>query len=390
MKELKARFTGNSVFDGDCFTRRQVALGGAACALSLASASASLVTLGRDVALADPSDDKKAEAQAALAKLDDLQVKLDIAAADYGEAQMSLISAQQALDEAVAEVAATQERISAIQLRLGDRARAMYRTGSASFIDMLLGSASFKEFISNWEILSDLNDGDAELVGEMKALKTQLSEEEKACKIQRELAQAAQDAAAQAAQDAQLMVNEMSATYERLNSEAQELLAQEEAAREAQRQREAAEVESAASESSDSSSSSSGSSSSASGIPSQPPRPNTNVNNDKPQSVPGELVIARAEGEIGKPYVWGACGPDSFDCSGLVSYCLCGEYGKRLGTTYTFYYWTRVTAPQPGDICVNWTHCGIYVGDGQMIHAPNSRKKIQVGSVHPGMIYVRY
>lgn len=383
-----------------CMTRRH-AVATAACALSAVCVSS--VPGMAQMAYAAPSDDKLAQARQALSKLDELQIKLDIAAADYGEAQMALESAQAALEEATARVAAIQERVLAVQARLGQRARSMYRTGSASIIDMLLGSTSFKDLVTKWEILSDLNEDDAQLIEETKELRQQLADEEKACEIQRNLAEEAESAAAQAASDAQLMVDEMSDTYNRLNSEAQELLVQEEAAREEQRRQEAlaAAANSDAEGSSDSSSGSSpsgssgssnstGSSSSSSSIPSSPPRPNANINNDKPQSVQGDLVIARAQGEIGKPYVWGACGPDSFDCSGLVSYCLCGQYGKRLGTTYTFYYWTRVTDPIPGDICVSWTHCGIYIGGGQMIHAPNKRKKVQVGSVQSSMIYVRY
>lgn len=397
---LRSRVCDRGGLERAGITRRQAVAVGAACACACVATCASALPFASSRAFAAPSDDKLAEARAALAELDELQVKLDAAAADYGEAQMALIGAEEALATAAAKVAATQERISEVQLRLGQRARSMYRTGSASLIDMLLGATSFKQLVTNWEILSDLNDSDAELVRETKELKVQLAEEEKACEVQRNLAQEAESAAAQAAADAQLMVDEMSATYDRLNSEAQELLAQEEAAREEQLRQEAIAAAAASSASGDSASSSSsgspssgsssGSSSSSGSTSDGPPRPNTNINNDKAQSVQAELVLARAQGEIGKPYVWGACGPDSFDCSGLVSYCLCGTYGVRLGTTYTFYYWTRVTDPKPGDICVSWTHCGIYIGGGQMIHAPNKRKPVQVGSVQSSMIYVRY
>lgn len=101
-------------------------------------------------------------------------------------------------------------------------------------------------------------------------------------------------------------------------------------------------------------------------------------------------AVARAYGEIGKPYVWGACGPSSFDCSGLVGYCLTGRYGHRIGTTETFMTWPRVDVPQPGDVCTNSHHCGIYIGNGQMIHAPHTGDFVKIGPVQPSMIYVRY
>ena len=102
----------------------------------------------------------------------------------------------------------------------------------------------------------------------------------------------------------------------------------------------------------------------------------------------GGSIVSRAYSQLGKPYVWGAYGPNSFDCSGFVSYCLTGSY-TRLGTTLTFMGWTRVSNPQPGDVVTTATHCGIYIGNGQMIHAPHTGDVVKVGPVQSGMIYVR-
>ena len=91
-------------------------------------------------------------------------------------------------------------------------------------------------------------------------------------------------------------------------------------------------------------------------------------------------------------YKWGATGPSSFDCSGLVSYALTGSY-SRIGTTATFMGWSRVSNPQPGDVCVvhnsSRQHCGIYIGNGQMIHAPRTGDVVKVGPVQSGMVFVR-
>lgn len=102
-----------------------------------------------------------------------------------------------------------------------------------------------------------------------------------------------------------------------------------------------------------------------------------------------EDIINRAYSQLGKPYSWGACGPRSFDCSGFVSYCVSGEY-KRLGTTNTFMSWARTEEPQPGDICTTYNHCGIYIGNNQMIHAPHSGDVVKISPVQSGMIFVHY
>ena len=103
----------------------------------------------------------------------------------------------------------------------------------------------------------------------------------------------------------------------------------------------------------------------------------------------GNAIVDRAYSQLGAAYEWGACRPGAFDCSGFVSYCLTGSY-TRLGTTYTFLGWPQVSDPQPGDVCVNADHCGIYIGGGQMIHAATEGVGVIIGPVQSGMIYVRY
>lgn len=100
-----------------------------------------------------------------------------------------------------------------------------------------------------------------------------------------------------------------------------------------------------------------------------------------------KAAIERAHAEIGKPYAWGAVGPSSYDCSGLVSYCLTGKH-VRLGTTGTFMGWSTSQKREPGDVVVNSHHTGLYIGDGKMIHAPRAGKTVEISGVHSGMKYV--
>lgn len=106
-------------------------------------------------------------------------------------------------------------------------------------------------------------------------------------------------------------------------------------------------------------------------------------------TVVGGTVVSRAQSALGKPYVWGAAGPDGFDCSGLVSFALTGRYVHSWSTS-NIVTWTRVSNPQPGDICIKPGHCGVYIGGGQMIHAPQTGDVVKVAPVQSGMWYVRY
>jgi Na+-transporting methylmalonyl-CoA/oxaloacetate decarboxylase gamma subunit len=99
-----------------------------------------------------------------------------------------------------------------------------------------------------------------------------------------------------------------------------------------------------------------------------------------------QTVVDTAQSKIGDPYVWGATGPDSFDCSGLVYYCY-QQAGITLTGRTTYVYWTYPTDPTPqvGDICTSYEHCGIYIGNGQMIHAPEPGENVKIGPVQAGM-----
>jgi len=90
-------------------------------------------------------------------------------------------------------------------------------------------------------------------------------------------------------------------------------------------------------------------------------------------------ILAEAEKYIGYPYVWGGYSPStSFDCSGFVSWVInhSGWAVGRLGATSLYNICTPVSTPRPGDLVffvgtydtAGCSHCGIYVGDGIMLH----------------------
>ena len=91
-------------------------------------------------------------------------------------------------------------------------------------------------------------------------------------------------------------------------------------------------------------------------------------------------ILGEAEKYLGYPYVWGGSSPaTSFDCSGFVSWVInhSGWDVGRLGAQGLYNICTPTSAPRPGDLVFfegtydtsGVSHCGIYVGDGMMIHA---------------------
>lgn len=369
--------------------------------VALNAAFAAILAVGLSVpaasAFAAPSDDKEAEAQAALQKLNQYQSELDQASANYEAAHQEQIDAQNRVDEAQKQIEEKTAQIEKDQQRLSDRARDMYRSGDTNFLDVILGASSFEQFATTWNMLETLNGNDAELVSETKTAREDLQAAKQEAEEQAKVASDKAEEAKSVAEAADQKASEMQQTYNSLSAEAQELISQERAAQEAQQQAAAAAAEQNGTAGNDAATTitnnnrnnTTSNNSSSSSNSNKNNASSSATNNSKPQSVSGNSVVNRAYSQLGKPYQWAAVGPNSFDCSGLVSYCLTGSY-SRLGTTGTFMGWTRVSSPQPGDICVNSHHCGIYIGGGQMIHAPRTGDVVKVSSVHSGMIYVRY
>lgn len=323
--------------------------------------------------------DPKADAQRALGELNSMQEELDAASNFYYETQVQLEEAQKRVKEAEAQIAEANAKIESCQTQLGERARAMYRSGSTSFLDVFLGATTFKEFANNWEILDSLNEKDAALVEETKQARAQVEAAKAEAEAQAKVAEEQAAEAKRIKEQAEATQAQIMSVYASLSAEAIAAMSDEEAAQ-ALADQEAA-IKAIQSGSNTSSYSTY--------------RPNTPINNNKKQTVDADTVIARAKSKLGKPYVWGATGPDSFDCSGLVGYALTGST-KRIATTQGIGMWTRVSNPKPGDICVyhdyssSKGHTGIYIGNGQMIHAPHTGDVVKIGAVQPRMWYVRY
>lgn len=210
-----------------------------ACVLALALAVA--LACAPPSALAVTSQEKQAEADALFQRIDALQTDLNAANESYEEALGKHDAALKAMEEAQERIDAAEARIDELQVRLGDRAVTLYKTGgSSSLLDVVLGSATFEEFLTAWDMLERIADQDAELVQETKDVRAeaQAAHDEHAVQEQ---------AAADEMQKASDLMAEIEATQTSLRAEADkitvevaELQAQEELEAEAARQAAAA------------------------------------------------------------------------------------------------------------------------------------------------------
>ena len=373
--------------------------------------------------LAAPSvDDLKKEKAAKQSEVSSLQSQLTTLMGKVNTLESELIQTGEDITKAQGDLEVAQEKEKEQYAAMKKRIKYMYEAGNDSAFETLVTSEDFTDLLSKAEYVQNVHSYDRKQLQEYVETKQQISDlKDSLEKDQKEL-ESKQVEYEKQGDNLNNLITSKSAEVANLDSEIQAAAeaaareaaeraareAAEKAAKEAERQQAAASNNNAASTSNRNNTTSnrnnttssstaasnrnnttsSGSSSSSSASAATKPSNSSSSTTTSGTNANGGSIVSRAYSQLGKPYVWGACGPNSFDCSGFVSYCLTGSY-SRLGTTLTFMGWTRVSNPQPGDVVTTATHCGIYIGNGQMIHAPHTGDVVKVGPVQSGMIYVR-
>lgn len=359
--------------------------------------------------LAAPSvDDLKKEKAAKQSEVSSLQSQLTTLMGKVNTLESELIQTGEDITKAQGDLEVAQEKEKEQYAAMKKRIKYMYEAGNDSAFETLVTSEDFTDLLSKAEYVQNVHSYDRKQLQEYVETKQQISDlKDSLEKDQKEL-ESKQVEYEKQGDNLNNLITSKSAEVANLDSEIQAAAeaaareaaeraareAAEKAAKEAERQQAAASNNNAASTSnrnnttSNRNNTTSSSSSSSSASAATKPSNSSSSATTSGTNANGGSIVSRAYSQLGKPYVWGACGPNSFDCSGFVSYCLTGSY-TRLGTTLTFMGWTRVSNPQPGDVVTTATHCGIYIGNGQMIHAPHTGDVVKVGPVQSGMIYVR-
>ena len=360
--------------------------------------------------LAAPSvDDLKKEKAAKQNEVSSLQSQLTTLMGKVNTLESELIQTGEDITKAQSDLVVAQKKEKEQYAAMKKRIKYMYEAGNDSAFETLVTSDDFTDLLSKAEYVQNVHSYDRKQLQEYVETKQQISDlKDSLEKDQKEL-ESKQVEYEKQGDNLNNLITSKSSEVANLDSEIQaareaaERAAREAAAKEAERQQAAASNHNAAStsnrnnttsnrnnttSSSTATSNRNNTTSSSSASVATKPSNSSSSTTTSGTNANGGSIVSRAYSQLGKPYVWGACGPNSFDCSGFVSYCLTGSY-TRLGTTLTFMGWTRVSNPQPGDVVTTATHCGIYIGNGQMIHAPHTGDVVKVGPVQSGMIYVR-
>ena len=370
--------------------------------------------------LAAPSvDDLKKEKASKQNEVSSLQSQLTTLMGKVNTLESELIQTGEDITKAQSDLVVAQKKEKEQYAAMKKRIKYMYEAGNDSAFETLVTSDDFTDLLSKAEYVQNVHSYDRKQLQEYVETKQQISDlKDSLEKDQKEL-ESKQAEYEKQGDNLNNLITSKSAEVANLDSEIQAAAeaaakeaaeraakeAAEKAAKEAAKKQQASAANNSTSSNRNNSTTSNNTTSNKNNTsnttrPSRPSGNNTSSSTTKPSgnntssnttsgsNANGGTIVSRAYSQLGKPYVWGACGPSSFDCSGFVSYSLTGSY-TRLGTTLTFMGWTRVSNPQPGDVVTTATHCGIYIGNGQMIHAPHTGDVVKVGPVQSGMIYVR-
>jgi cell wall-associated NlpC family hydrolase len=359
-------------------------------ALAVLIAASLLIPFNIQRAYAEPtSAQKQAEADEVATKLNAYEAEMVQIGEDYRNAVQAHDTATSAMDEAQQRIDAAQAIIADTQEKLGVRATSMYRNGPLSFLDVLFGASSFEQFTTNWDILSNINNQNATLIQANKDARAEAKDAYAEFSTQEQLAaeRLAESTAIKVRAEENIAAQQ--AELAGLEAEVADLVAAEQ---EAQRVRDAEKAAAAAAKAKKESSNAveAGNSSGSDSTPEAPTPPPS-----KP--VPSEgysSVVEAAASRIGCPYVsypGPRSGPDSFDCSGLTSWCYAQAGLGYIGSSDSSQYasasarWAYSDGDAaPGDVLWWPGHVAIYAGNGSYIHAPQSGEYVCYSSWNIG------
>ena len=359
----------------------------------LAAVLASSVAVTPVLAAPDTEELESSKA-AAQSEADSLQEQLTELLNKAGELEEEMIATGEKIIQAQDDLEAAQQKAEEQYASMKVRIQYMYENGQSTAIETLLSATDFSDFINKAEYISNVHTYDRkqlqaleETENEIKELKDTLEEEQ------------AKQESMQAEYEAQ--ETELNATLEAKKAEVadydQQIQAAAEAAAAEAAQR-AAESQSTQTDSAVSSTGSGGSGGSSTGTSSGSGTSgstgssgSSSGSTSSGNTSTAQAIVNAAYSQLGVPYVYGGSTAGvEFDCSGLVQYCH-AVAGISLPRTSQAQggCGVAVSNPQPGDIVCYGTHVGIYIGNGQMIHAPKPGDVVKIASVYGSPWYRR-
>jgi cell wall-associated NlpC family hydrolase len=358
-----------------------------ACVAAMLGALLAPVVAGVGVAHASPVDDAKAQAARLQAQIDSNGVKQDALSERLNGANYRLQQAQADAATAQKGLDAAQAHTKQLQHQLAQRAAAVYRSSGNGGLDALDASTA-GELQTRQQYSAAAANHDDSIVSQLHNAKEQLQAKRSDAQKAADAAQSERDQAASAKTELDAASAKEKQLLSQVNGQIKQLIDQQRAAQAA-----AALAAAQARTSAARASTAKGSHAALQGRVSTGGDIQISLGSIPAPSGGAGAAIAFAYAQLGKPYVYGAAGPDSYDCSGLTMRAW-GAAGVGMphysGAQYSMFPHVPLSAMQPGDL-VFWgagggDHVGLYIGGGMMIAAPHTGDHVKVQAVYGGAI----
>lgn len=361
------------------------------------AALAGVTLLSTQSATAAPAEPKPS-IEEVQKKVDDLYRQAGSATQEYNKAKEATAEKRQEVDQLLDEAAKRTEKLNESRRELGNYAAAQYRTGSVTPTAALMFADSPQAYFDQTQLMDRMTAQQRTAVTEYETERASAAKQRAAATKRLESLTDSQEALRTSKQTVQTKLAEARTLLSTLTAEEKARLAaierkkEEEARRKAEAKAAAeaaarAEAERQARERETAPSTDPGTTD---------PGTDTGTGtgtDDGTYAAKADKVLAFARAQIGKPYVWGATGPSSYDCSGLTA-----AAWKAAGVDLPRTTWdqvkvgTRVATADllPGDLVFFYddiSHVGIYIGDGKMIHAPKPGTNVREESIFYMPIY---
>ncbi|MEU8866633.1 C40 family peptidase [Streptomyces umbrinus] len=349
---------------------------------AIATAALTSVALLSQTANASPSEEPRPSLEEVEKKVGDLYRQAETASEKYNAAKEKTTKQKKRVDTLLDDVARRTEKLNDAREELGTFAAAQYRTGAAApDTASLLLADNPQDYFDQTHLMDRLTSRQKQSVDDYVTQQTATAEKRQEASESLETLTRTQSSLKTSKADVQRKLATARDLLSKLTTEEKARLAaierqkQEEAQRKADElaRQQAADTERRRQEAAQGTGTSTGSGS-ASGT--------------SGSTAKADKALAFARAQVGKPYVWGASGPGSYDCSGLTQ-----AAWKAAGVTLPRTTWDQVKAgttvsvnsAQPGDLVFFYddiSHVGIYIGDGMMIHAPKPGAYVREESIY--------
>ncbi|WP_405924271.1 NlpC/P60 family protein [Streptomyces sp. NBC_00035] len=350
---------------------------------ALATAALTSVALLSQTATAAPSEEPKPSLEEVEKKVDDLYRQAESATDKYNAAKEKTSKQRKQVDTLLDDVAKRTEKLNTAREELGSFAAAQYRTGAAApDTASLLLADNPQDYFDQTQLMDRLTTRQKAAVDDYVTEQAAATEKRTEASQSLETLTTSQTALKTSKADVQQKLAAARELLSQLTAEEKARLAAIEEEQRKEAERKAAELaqQQAAAEAAAKAAAEESSSSTTTGT--------TTTTTDSSYATKAAKAIAFARAQVGKPYVWGATGPGSYDCSGLTQ-----AAWKAAGVTLPRVTYDQVNAgttvalsdAQPGDLVFFYddvSHVGLYIGNGMMIHAPKPGAYVREESIY--------